>query len=61
MTLERITQGNIDYATQIQAELFPGESGRTNFEEPLVPWNSRNIHLTEQIAKQENVSADTSP
>lgn len=21
--------------------------------EPLVPWNSRNIHLTEQIAKQE--------
>ena len=181
MTLERITQDNIDYATQIQAELFPGESGRTNFEEsliknsgyeyyllyeggvcvgvigiysypedqnsawlgwfgiregfrrknlgttalkafeemaafrgylfarlytdavnndtaiafykangyigepyqnsmdpacmkyktvifskaltpePLVPWNSRNIHLTEQIAKQENVSADTSP
>ena len=36
MTLERITQDNIDYATQIQAELFPGESGRTNFEESLI-------------------------
>ena len=35
MTLERITKRNIDYAIQIQEELFPGESGRTNFEEPL--------------------------
>lgn len=35
MTLERITQDNIDYAIQIQEELFPGESGRTNFEESL--------------------------
>ena len=42
MTLERITQDNIDYATQIQAELFPGESGRTNFEESLVE-NSGNV------------------
>ena len=36
LTLERITPNNIDYATQIQAELFPGESGRTNFEESLL-------------------------
>ena len=35
MTLERITKRNIDYAIQIQEELFPGESGRTNFEEPM--------------------------
>ena len=30
MTLKRITQDNIDYATQIQAELFPGESGNVS-------------------------------
>ena len=35
MTLERITKKNIDYAIQIQEELFPGESGRTNFEESM--------------------------
>ena len=35
MTLERITESNIDYAIRIQEELFPGESGRTNFEESL--------------------------
>ena len=35
MTLERITEMNIDYAIQIQEELFPGESGRTNFEESM--------------------------
>ena len=35
MTLERITEKNIDYAIQIQEELFPGESGRTNFEESM--------------------------
>ncbi len=33
MTLERITETNLEFAVQIQAELFPGESGRTNFEE----------------------------
>lgn len=35
MTLERITESNLSYAVQIQAELFPGESARTNFEESL--------------------------
>ena len=35
MTLERITLRNIEYAIQIQEELFPGESGRINFEESL--------------------------
>ena len=35
MTLERITKNNIDYAIQIQEELFPGESGRANFEESV--------------------------
>ena len=35
MTLERITEKNIDYAIQIQEELFPGECGRTNFEESM--------------------------
>ena len=35
VTLERITLRNIEYAIQIQEELFPGESGRTNFEESL--------------------------
>lgn len=35
MTLERVTQQNIDLAVRIQEELFPGESGRANFEESL--------------------------
>ena len=35
MTLERITESNIDDALQIQKELFPGESARTNYEESL--------------------------
>ena len=35
MTLERITKNNIDYAIQIQEELFPEESGRANFEESV--------------------------
>ena len=35
MTLERITEMNIDYAIQIQEELFPGESGRANFVESM--------------------------
>ena len=35
MKLERITASNLGYAVQIQAELFPGESARTNFEESL--------------------------
>ena len=30
MTLERITKNNIEFAIQIQEELFPGESGRAN-------------------------------
>ena len=35
MTLERITENNISYAVQMQGELFPGESARTNYEESL--------------------------
>ena len=35
MMLERITQANLCYALQIQEELFPGESARTNYEESL--------------------------
>lgn len=35
MTLERITECNLSYAVQIQEELFPGESARTNYEESL--------------------------
>ena len=35
MTLERITKKSIDYAIQIQEELFPGESGRANFVESM--------------------------
>lgn len=33
MTLEKVTKDNIDLSVQIQAELFPGESARKNFEE----------------------------
>ena len=29
--------------------------------DPLIPWNSRNIHLTEQIAKQRKYSQNPSP
>ena len=36
MTLERITERNIGYAVSIQAELFPGESAKTNYEESLL-------------------------
>lgn len=35
MKLERITENNIEYAVEIQEELFPGESGRANFEDSL--------------------------
>ena len=35
MTPERITESNIDFAVRIQEELFPGESGRANFEESI--------------------------
>ena len=35
MTLEKITKDNLDYAVRIQEEIFPGESGRANFEEAI--------------------------
>ena len=35
ITLERITQNNLEYAVRIQAELFPGESAKTNYTESL--------------------------
>lgn len=37
MTLERVTADNLAYAVEIQSELFPGESGRANFEDSLAP------------------------
>ena len=36
MHLERITENNINFAVSVQEELFPGESGRANYEESLV-------------------------
>ena len=35
MELEKVTEKNIDFAVEIQEELFPGESGRANFEESI--------------------------
>ncbi len=35
MYLKRITGQNLPFAVSVQEELFPGESGRTNFEESL--------------------------
>lgn len=35
MTLVRITKDNLEYAVRIQEELFPGESGRENFEDSV--------------------------
>ena len=35
MILERITEDNIDYAVQIQNELFPEENARQNYEESV--------------------------
>jgi len=35
MTLERITKDNLGYAVKIQEEIFPGESGKANFEEDI--------------------------
>ena len=36
MHLERTTENNINFAVSVQEELFPGESGRANYEESLV-------------------------
>ena len=36
MHLERITEDNIGFAVSVQAELFPGESARANYEESLL-------------------------
>ena len=35
ITLERITENNLDFAVRVQAELFPGESAKTNYTESL--------------------------
>ena len=35
MYLERITGQNLPFAVSVQEELFPGESGRANFEESM--------------------------
>ena len=35
LTLQRITKQNLDLAVKIQAELFPGESAKTNYIESL--------------------------
>ena len=35
MRLERITENNLDFAVSVQAELFPEESARVNYEDSL--------------------------
>ena len=45
MTLERITENNLDFAVQIQAELFPGESGRANYEESVTGLSGYEYYL----------------
>ena len=45
MNLERITNNNISYAIQIQEELFPGESARTNYEESLEETSNYEYYL----------------
>ena len=35
MTLEMVTKDNLGYAVKIQEEIFPGESGKANFEEAI--------------------------
>ena len=36
MTLELITEGNLEMAVRVQEELFPGESGRANLEDSVM-------------------------
>ena len=45
MTLERITENNIDQAVLIQAELFPGESARENYEDSLKDMSGYEYYL----------------
>ena len=45
MTLERITESNLNYAVQIQEELFPGESARTNYEESFAESSAYEYYL----------------
>ena len=45
MTLERITESNLNYAVQIQEELFPGESARTNYEESFAEPSAYEYYL----------------
>ena len=45
MTLERITERNLNFAVQIQEELFPGESARTNYEESLAEPSAYEYYL----------------
>ena len=45
MTLEKITKDNIGYAIQIQESLFPGESGRANFEDSLAAASGYGYYL----------------
>ena len=45
MTLERVTENNINDAIRIQEGLFPGESGRTNFEESLEETSGYHYYL----------------
>lgn len=45
MTLERITERNLSFAVQIQEELFPRESARTNYEESLAETSAYEYYL----------------
>ncbi len=45
MTLERITENNLNYALQIQKELFPKESARANYEESFEKTSAYEYYL----------------
>ena len=48
MTLIRITEHNLDEAVRIQAELFPGESAKTNYVESLSAGSGYEYYLIEK-------------
>lgn len=48
LTLERITENNLEDAVRIQEELFPGESARTNYTESLSDTSGYAYYLIEK-------------
>jgi len=51
MTFEKITDNNIAHAVLIQAELFPGESARANFEDSLNAESGYEYYLIRENGK----------